>query len=215
MVKKTVLFVIIIVIAYTVVSITTGSPIERVQFRSNVTDYLHKMYTMNWKIDSVDYDFKNDKFIANVISDSGISFLVEEDYYRQMMDNYASSVWRDELKTAVAQKVKQVTGSDAEVIINVSHMGRDALTYHDEVPRYSKVSQKLSSEASIYIKGNFSATHYLQEMLEIKQWIVEKKYDASLTFKSEKEKIYFAIPAEDLKKIKSVEDLNPYRLQNN
>ncbi|WP_158659163.1 hypothetical protein [Paenibacillus polymyxa] len=206
---------IIIVIAYTVVSITTGSPIERVQFRSNVTDYLHKMYTMNWKIDSVDYDFKNDKFIANVISDSGISFLVEEDYYRQMMDNYASSVWRDELKTAVAQKVKQVTGSDAEVIINVSHMGRDALTYHDEVPRYSKVSQKLSSEASIYIKGNFSATHYLQEMLEIKQWIVEKKYDASLTFKSEKEKIYFAIPAEDLKKIKSVEDLNPYRLQNN
>lgn len=72
--KKTVLFVIIIVIAYTVVSITTGSPIERVQFRSNVTDYLHKMYTMNWKIDSVDYDFKNDKFIANVISDSGISF---------------------------------------------------------------------------------------------------------------------------------------------
>ncbi|POR30112.1 hypothetical protein [Paenibacillus polymyxa] len=215
MVKKTVLFVIIIVIAYTVVSITTGSPIERVQFRSNVTDYLHKIYTMNWKIDSVDYDFKNDKFIANVISDSGISFLVEEDYYRQMMDNYASSVWRDELKTAVAQKVKQVTGSDAEVIINVSHMGRDALTYHDEVPRYSKVSQKLSSEASIYIKGNFSATHYLQEMLEIKQWIVEKKYDASLTFKSEKEKIYFAIPAEDLKKIKSVEDLNPYRLQNN
>ncbi|WP_348624731.1 hypothetical protein ABFT51_08180 [Paenibacillus peoriae] len=170
---------------------------------------------MNWKIDSVDYDFKNDKFIANVISDSGISFLVEEDYYRQMMDNYASSVWRDELKTAVAQKVKQVTGSDAEVIINVSHMGRDALTYHDEVPRYSKVSQKLSSEASIYIKGNFSATHYLQEMLEIKQWIVEKKYDASLTFKSEKEKIYFAIPAEDLKNIKSVEDLNPYRLQIN
>ncbi|KAF6581481.1 hypothetical protein G9G54_04045 [Paenibacillus sp. EKM212P] len=215
MVKKTVLFVIIIVIAYTVVSITTGSPIERVQFRSNVTDYLHKTYTMNWKIDSVDYDFKNDKFIANVISDSGISFLVEEDYYRQMMDNYASSVWRDELKTAVAQKVKQVTGSDAEVIINVSHMGRDALTYHDEVPRYSKVSQKLSSEASIYIKGNFSATHYLQEMLEIKQWIVEKKYDASLTFKSEKEKIYFAIPAEDLKNIKSVEDLNPYRLQIN
>ncbi|WP_238807700.1 hypothetical protein [Paenibacillus sp. EKM212P] len=206
---------IIIVIAYTVVSITTGSPIERVQFRSNVTDYLHKTYTMNWKIDSVDYDFKNDKFIANVISDSGISFLVEEDYYRQMMDNYASSVWRDELKTAVAQKVKQVTGSDAEVIINVSHMGRDALTYHDEVPRYSKVSQKLSSEASIYIKGNFSATHYLQEMLEIKQWIVEKKYDASLTFKSEKEKIYFAIPAEDLKNIKSVEDLNPYRLQIN
>ncbi|MCH6186481.1 hypothetical protein MKN04_02225 [Paenibacillus polymyxa] len=169
---------------------------------------------MNWKIDSVDYDLKNDKFIANVISGLGISFLVEEDYYGQMMDDYASSVWRDELKEAVTQKTKQVTGSDAEVIINVSHMGEDALTYyHDKVPSYSMVSQKLSSEASICIKGNFSATHYLQEMLEIKQWIVEKKYDASLTFKSEKEKIYFAIPAEDLKKIKSVEDLNPYRLQ--
>jgi hypothetical protein len=214
-VKKAVLFVIIIVIAYIVVSITTGSPIERVKFRSNVTDYLHKTYTMNWKIDSVDYDLKNDKFIANVISGLGISFLVEEDYYGQMMDDYASSVWRDELKEAVTQKTKQVTGSDAEVIVNVSSMGQDALTYHDEVPSYSMVSQKLSSEASICIKGNFSATHYLQEMLEIKQWIVEKKYEASLTFKSEKGKIYFAIPAEDLKKIKSVEDLNPYRLQNN
>ncbi|MCP3776904.1 hypothetical protein NLX74_00705 [Paenibacillus sp. MZ03-122A] len=170
---------------------------------------------MNWKIDSIDYDFKNDKFIANVISDSGISFLVDEDYYRQMMDNYASSVWRDELKKAVTQKTKEVTGSDAEVIINVSHMGRDALTYHDEVPSYSKVSQKLSSEASICIKGNFSATHYLQEMLEIKQWIVEKKYDASLTFKPKDKDVYFYLPTEDLKKIKKPEDLNPYRLQIN
>lgn len=72
-----------------------------------------------------------------------------------------------------------------------------------------------SSEASIYIKGNFSTIHYLQEMLEIKQWIVEKKYDASLTFKSEKGGIYFAIPAEDLKTIKSVEDFKPYWLQMN
>ncbi|APB71988.1 hypothetical protein PPYC1_17135 [Paenibacillus polymyxa] len=214
MVKKAVLFVIIIVIAYTVVSITTGSPIKRVQFRSNVTDYLHKTYTMNWKIDSVDYDFKRDNFSANVTSKSGTSFIVE-DFNGQIIDNYASSVWRDELKTAVAQKVKQVTGSDAEVIINVSHMGRDALTYHDEVPSYSKVSQKLSSEASIYIKGNFSATRYLQEMLEIKQWIVEKKYDASLTFEPKDKDVYFYLPTEDLKKIKKPEDLNPYRLQNN
>ncbi|WCM62708.1 hypothetical protein [Paenibacillus polymyxa] len=214
MVKKAVLFVIIIVIAYTVVSITTGSPIKRVQFRSNVTDYLHKTYTMNWKIDSVDYDFKRDNFSANVTSKSGTSFIVE-DFNGQIIDNYASSVWRDELKPAVAQKVKQVTGSDAEVIVNVSSMGQDALTYHDEVPSYSMVSQKLSSEASIYIKGNFSTIHYLQEMLEIKQWIVEKKYDASLIFKSEKEKIYFAIPAEDLKKIKSVDDFKPYWLQIN
>lgn len=205
---------IIIVIAYTVVSITTGSPIKRVQFRSNVTDYLHKTYTMNWKIDSVDYDFKRDNFSANVTSKSGTSFIVE-DFNGQIIDNYASSVWRDELKTAVAQKVKQVTGSDAEVIINVSHMGRDALTYHDEVPSYSKVSQKLSSEASIYIKGNFSATRYLQEMLEIKQWIVEKKYDASLTFEPKDKDVYFYLPTEDLKKIKKPEDLNPYRLQNN
>lgn len=108
MVKKAVLFVIIIVIAYTVVSITTGSPIERVQFRSNVTDYLHKTYTMNWKIDSKDYDLKNDKFIANVISGSGISFLVDEDYYGKMMDNYVSSVWRDELKKAVTQKQRKL-----------------------------------------------------------------------------------------------------------
>lgn len=215
MVKKAVLFVIIIVIAYTVVSITTGSPIKRVQFRSNVTDYLHKTYTMNWKIDSIDYDFKNDKFIANVISDSGISFLVDEDYYGKMMDNYASSVWRDELKKAVTQKTKEVTGSDAEVIVNVNLIREYGITYHDKVPSYSMVSQKLSSEASIYIKGNFSTIHYLQEMLEIKQWIVEKKYDASLTFKSEKEKIYFAIPAEDLKKIKSVDDFKPYWLQIN
>ncbi|WP_025683574.1 hypothetical protein [Paenibacillus maysiensis] len=81
MLKKGFWLILIIVIAYAVISITTGSPIERVQFRSNVADYLHKMYTMNWKIDSVDYDFKNDKFIANVISGSGISFLVDEDYY--------------------------------------------------------------------------------------------------------------------------------------
>lgn len=214
MLKKAVLFVIIIVIAYTVVSITTGSPIKRVQFRSNVTDYLHKTYTMNWKIDSVDYDFKRDNFSANVTSKSGTSFIVE-DFNGHIIDNYASSVWRDELKTAVAQKVKQVTGSDAEVIINVSHMGRDALTYHDEVPSYSTVSQKLSSEASIYIKGNFSATRYLQEMLEIKQWIVEKKYDASLTFEPKDKDVYFYLPTEDLKKIKRPEDLNPYRLQNN
>ncbi|WP_149094620.1 hypothetical protein [Paenibacillus terrae] len=215
MLKKGFWLILIIVIAYAVISITTGSPIERVQFRSNVTDYLHKMYTMNWKIDSVDYDFKNDKFIANVISGSGISFLVDEDYYGQMMDNYAASVWRDELKKAVTQKAKEVTGSDAEVIVNVNLMREDSITYHDKVPSYSMVSQKLSSEASIYIKCGFSTTQYLQEMLEIKQWIVKKRYDASLTFKSEKGKIHFAIPAEDLKKIKSVEDFYPYWLQIN
>lgn len=82
-------------------------------------------------------------------------------------------------------------------------------------PSYSTVSQAFSSNAIILIKGNFSTTHYLQEMLEIKQWIVEKKYDASLTFKFEKEKIYFAIPAEDLKKIKNVDDFKPYWLQIN
>ncbi|MDY7992492.1 hypothetical protein UY536_17185 [Paenibacillus polymyxa] len=215
MVKKAVLFVIIIVIAYTVVSITTGSPIERVQFLSNVTDYLHKTYTMNWKIDSIDYDFKNDKFIANVISDSGISFLVDEDYYGQMMDNYACSIWMDEIKTAVTQKAKEVTGSDAEVIVDIYSLGSHTIIYRDEIPSYSKVSQKLSSEASICIKGNFSATHYLQEMLEIKQWIVEKKYDASLTFKPKDKDVYFYLPTEDLKKIKKPEDLNPYRLQIN
>ncbi|OMF82632.1 hypothetical protein [Paenibacillus peoriae] len=215
MLKKAVLFVIIIVIAYIVVSITTGSPIKRVQFRSNVTDYLHKMYTMNWKIDSIDYDFKNDKFIANVISDSGISFLVDEDYYGQMMDNYACSIWMDEIKTAVTKKAKEVTGSDAEVIVDIYSLGSHTIIYRDEIPSYSTVSRAFSSNATILIKGNFSATHYLQEMLEIKQWIVEKKYDASLTFKSEKEKIYFAIPAEDLKKIKSVDDFKPYWLQIN
>ncbi|MBE0343561.1 hypothetical protein E4V51_25315, partial [Paenibacillus sp. 28ISP30-2] len=133
MLKKGFWLILIIVIAHAVISITTGSPIERVQFRSNVTDYLHKMYTMDWKIDSVDYDFKNDKFIANVISGSGISFLVDEDYYGQMMDNYASSVWRDELKKTVTQKTKEVTGSDAEVIVNVNLMREDSKTYHDEV----------------------------------------------------------------------------------
>ncbi|MBP1310034.1 hypothetical protein JOD82_003124 [Paenibacillus sp. 1182] len=168
---------------------------------------------MNWKIDSVDYDLKNDKFIANVSSGLGISFLVEEDYYGQMMDDYTSSVWRDEIKTAVTKKAKEVTGSDAEVIVDIYSLESPTIIYSDEIPSYSTVSRALSSNATILIKGNFSATHYLQEMLEIKQWIVEKKYDASLTFKSEKEKIYFAIPAEDLKKIKSVEDLNPYRLQ--
>ncbi|AHC22719.1 MULTISPECIES: hypothetical protein [Paenibacillus] len=215
MLKKAVLFVIIIVIAYTVVSITTGSPIKRVQFRSNVTDYLHKMYTMNWKIDSVDYDFKNDKFIANVSSGLGISFLVEEDYYGQMMDNYACSIWMDEVKTAVTKTVKEVTGSDAEVIVDIYSLGSHTIIYRNEIPSYSTVSRAFSSNATILIKGNFSATHYLQEMLEIKQWIVEKKYDASLTFKSEKGKIYFAIPAEDLKKIRSVDDFKPYWLQIN
>ena len=92
---------------------------------------------------------------------------------------------------------------------------REREIYCDEPPSYSTVSQAFSSNTIILIKGNFSATHYFQEMLEIKPWIVEKKYDASLTFKSELGKIQFAIPAEELKKIKKPGDFSPWWLQNN
>ncbi|QNR68766.1 hypothetical protein IAQ67_06930 [Paenibacillus peoriae] len=104
---------------------------------------------MNWKIESVDYDFKNDKFIANVISGSGISFLVEEDYYRQMMDNYACSIWMDEIKTAVTKKAKEVTGSDAEVIVDIYSLGSHTIIYRDEIPSYSTVSRAFSSNAKL------------------------------------------------------------------
>ncbi|MCM3702485.1 hypothetical protein [Paenibacillus macerans] len=177
------IFVVIIILLITI--FTNGNPIEKAKFRKEIKNYLSETYSnMNWRINSIDYSFKEGDFSATVLSDKGITFLVYENNFRKLDDNYVSSVWMNEIKTATTKKAEEIVGSKAEVIVDIFINGKGIIENNNNIPSYSNVEEKVASSTTLSVTAAFSESKSYSQIMDIISWIKENKYYAETYFDS-------------------------------
>lgn len=191
-----------------------GNPLERIKFRKEVEAYLIETYNnMNWKIKSVDYSFKEGDFSATVLADSGIVFLVYENNYRKLDDNYISAVWMNEIELNTTEKAEEVVESKVDVIVDIFINGKQIIDNVDNIPSYASVSRQVASNATISITATFSDNQAYSQILEIIKWMKMKKYYAETYFDSKDGKISIRIPPDELEKIESENDIKRFSIR--
>ena len=201
-----------IVVAYFITCVVAGNPIERFKFSNNVKEYLQETYpAMDWSIVSIDYDFKVGEFLATVKDDASIPFLVYSNDDNRLYDNYVTSVWVNEIKTAATKKAEEVFGLDVEVVVNIVANGKDLIENANNIPEYGEVSKSLAPDTTVAFIADFSEKELYGKCLEIVNWLVYKKYFADVSFFSEDDKLYVSIPPSEIEKIRNEGDIKKYR----
>lgn len=201
----------VIIIALIIIFLIMGNPIERVEFKKEVKNYLSETYSnMNMRIDSIDYSFKEGDFSATVLSDKGIVFLVYENNIRKLDDNYVSSVWINEIQTAATKKTEEIVGSKVDVVVDIFINGKEIVKNVKNIPSYSNVEGKVSSSATLSVTAAFSDNKAYSQIMDIIRWIKENKYYAETYFDSRDGSISIRIPPAELDKIDSEDDIKKF-----
>mgnify|MGYP007023297999 FL=1 len=151
--------------------------------------------------------------MATVLSDEGITFLVYENNFRKLDDNYVSSVWMNEIETATTKKAEEIVGSKVEVIVDIFINGKGIIEKNKNIPSYSIVEEKLASSTTIAITADFSENKSYSQIMEIIKWMKENKYYAETYFDSKSGNISIRISPAELKKIESEEDIKKFIIQ--
>ncbi|MED4954710.1 hypothetical protein NYE69_12245 [Paenibacillus sp. FSL R5-0527] len=206
---RKILFTLVSVVAvFIVITLTTGNPLDRYTFKNEARDYLKAAYPdLKLRVTSVDYDFKQNKFLASAQTDTGIHFIVYEDYDGKKIDTLVYSIWMDEIRRSATERAVEVMGSSVEVIVDIQLAPKEELKILNKVPSYSEVSGEFASHTTIAFIADLPKDTILSKCFEIVHWLIKKKYFAEVSFMTKEKQLYILIPYNELEKVKSEEDL--------
>lgn len=197
-----------VAVVFIVITLTTGNLLDRYTFKNEARDYLKTAYPdLKSRITSVDYDFKQNKFLASAQTDTGINFYVYEDYDEKMIDTLIYSIWMDEIRRSTTERAVEIMGLSVEVIVDIPLAPKEELKRYDKVPSYSEVSDDYSSHTTIAFITDLPEDTLLSKCFEMVHWLTQKKYIAEVSFMTKEKHLYIMIPFNELEKVKSEEDL--------
>lgn len=189
----------------------SGNPIQRYEFKHATEQYLTEVYSdHSWKVQAIDYSFKEGDFRARVNMDGKVDFSVFGNNLDALKDNYWVSKWKNEIAKSVEEKVQAILGSQADVVVNILIEGSDVIQKRSNTLYYADIANQSSTQTTIFLKATFSPDKMDQQIFEIVQWAQDKQYNATLFFKTEDDSIHIEIPAEQLKSIRTLNDLHPF-----